>query len=139
MAIRQLGYKLLRDLSGGSEKSGQVPANRAWTILWGHVKYTASAAPGQRFICMRARLPGDPSPLARTWSGEPQEPNSVRRYQFFPGWVQAGANSGEVTFVALPPKPTMLAGWEFSLYDSAGIDPNDHLELRALVILEERI
>jgi len=138
--IQRVNYRLVRDLSAGSSKGGSVPANRFWTIIWGHVKYTSTATPGKRFLVMRASLPGDPAPLARTWAMEPQEPGSVRRYQFFPGSVSgAGTHSAEVTYVALPEQPLMFPGWTFSIEDSANIDPNDHLEIRSIVILEERV
>lgn|SRR4030066_1175047 len=139
MAMASLRYVLVRDTSPGNSKTGTVPDNRYWTIVWGHIKYTAAATPGNRVLVMRASLPGDPAPLARTWAKESQEPNSIRRYQFFPGsFGEAGAHAAEITYVPLPPRPVMLPGWQFTISDDMNVDPNDHLEMRSFVMLEER-
>jgi len=139
VAVKPLKYILVRDLSPGNSKGGVVPANRIWTVVWGHVKFTSTATPGSRMIVMRAKLPGDPRPLARTWASEVQSPNTIHRYQLFPGGATTpGEHMGSTIYMPLPAVPVMLEGWEFSIYDETNSDPNDHMELRALVVLEQK-
>lgn len=87
---------------------------------------------------MRLNLPGEPEPLARTWAPEQQQPGSLQRYQLFPGHEVESGIRANIAYLPLPATPVMLGGWEFSLEDANAVDPNDHLELRALVVREER-
>jgi len=139
MPLTELGYQLIRNLSAGNSKTGVVPSNRFWVIQWGHIKMTTTPTPGNRLLVMQVKLPGDPDPLARTFAPSAQGPSTVQRYQLFPGILAPqGLHTGEVMFMALPNVPIMLEGWEFTLHDVNNVDPNDHLELRALIVKIER-
>lgn len=107
--------------------------------MWAHCKYTATSTHGERLLVMELRLPGDPDPLARTWAMSPQSPGTISRYQLFPGGPAVFSTIPEgVVYLPLPVNPVMLEKWQFTLKDSANVDPNDHLELRAMVVLEEK-
>lgn len=137
---KHIGYVNIRDLSPGNVKEGFIPIDRAWTFLWGHIKFATTNTPGSRLLVMQLNLPLDPDPLARTWAPSAQGPNNVTRYQFFPGHAGiAGEHTGEVVFMPLPAVPLMLGGWKFKVSDVNNVDPNDHMEIRCFVMKEERI
>lgn len=140
MPLLTTEYKLIRDISPGNIKTGTVPNNRTWTIMWGHIKLTTTTAPTPRALVMRLEIPGDPVPLARTWSPVTQTANTILRYQLFPSIIgQPGLYAGETVFLPLPSFPVMMENWIFTLYDLNNVDPLDHLEIRAIVVKEERI
>lgn len=140
--MKQEGYLFFRDISLGAHKQIVVPSDRFWTLMWAHIRVQTSQAHGLRCLNMWLTLASDPTrPIARALAPVYQPENSVGRYQFFPG-VSADhytePRNEDVVIVPLPNRAVMLPGWIINIGDIHNISPADHVEIRGMVVLEEK-
>ena len=141
MGIKRDKYVFLRDTSPGNHKIFTVPAGRVWSIDWLHVRFRSNALPGSRLLSMRLMLPSEPGkPLARFISPVYQHVGSVWRYQFLPGILEAPTrvHAGNIVYLPIPDQFVLNEGWEIHIEDMNDTDPDDHIEVRSLVALQEK-